>query len=1769
MLTILGLSAFANSFAQSTNDEDTLFVYTKKYQDPALYELNELNKITFSTKGVQFWNTDWPTEYPYTNVSVLSFKKRATLPKHLRGDVNSDGTVDISDVTALVNLILSSSNSNPYGDVSGDGDVNISDVTELVNIILGKTFKKSPQKPRKEPSEGNRQATAHQYLNFYQDKVVLKQISTEEIDSMSVTETEPRTINLWHNGEVFLSYLSVDIDSITVTNQGGYPLSYIGIVGFNDQLYPKGIGILSTYTASQYKSFVNNMPSKYGTLLYYAVDNALDMLDNANIPTPLKNATLITFTDGLDQGSLMMTDQYGSSVDYLTAMSRRIAQTKVRDLPVTAYTVGLRGKDVSNESLFQQNLQRLATSPNNVYELSNISGLRSKLQEIASQIICVSNRQTMSAKIPGIDNGTLVRFVFDGKPAASSELYIEGTFNLQDRSLHDVTYHGLKATTGSLVQGTQTGIFVTYTFTGMRPLSGNGLIPTSSVKHYYRMPSSTSWQINSEFSPEGNTQRSVSHSGASIFLILDCSKSLGSDFSKMQQYANEFIDLVAGNAEPFNVVAPTNVSAALAETDLVINVSWNAVNYAQSYNIYRSSSSSGTYSLVAENVTTPNWTDESPLSGYNYYKVCATGFGYTSSQSSYASVNVTLNAPTNVTAGLDVKNNNLVINVSWDAVPFAQSYQIYRSSSSSGTYSLVAENITSTDWTDESPLSGSNYYKICAVNRNVISSRSSYTYLYYNLSAPANVVAGLDVQNDNLVVKVSWDAVQYAQSYNVYRSSSSSGTYALVAENVTSNSWTDDSSLSGNYYYKVCAVGYGFTSSQSSYASVNVKLSVPTNVWVIVAEDDLVINLFWGAIQHAQSYQIYRSGYSSGAYTLVAENVTSTNWTDDSPLSGYNYYKVCAKGYGFTSSLSSYASARISLDAPTNVVAGSDVKNNNWVVNVSWGAVQYAQSYKVYRSSSSNGTYEFVAANVTSTSWTDDSPLGGNNYYKVCAVNRNTSSSQSSSSNVVSILGCPNDNHPHVIDLGLPSGTKWYCCNMGASSPEGYGGYYAWGETSTKDYYHWSTYKWGSAYNQLTKYNTKSSYGSVVDNKTTLDFADDAATANRDATWCMPSSTQIRELLNKCSHKWTQQNGVNGRLFTGPNGNSVFLPAAGRRSYGELYGEGSHGYYWSSSLDESEPNIACCLDLRSGDAGLYHSIDESRYYGFTVRPVVHNLKAPTNVVAGLDIQNDNLVVKVSWDAVHYAQSYKVYRSSSSSGTYSLVAENVTTTNWTDESPLSGNNYYRVCAVNRNITSSQSSYVYLNFNLCTPTNVMAEQAEDDLVINLSWDAIQHAQSYQIYRSSSSSGTYELVAENVTSNQWTDESPLSGSNYYKVCATAYGFTSAQSSYTSANVSLNAPANVVAGLDIKNNNLVINLSWDAVPFAQSYQIYRSSSSSGTYMLVAENVTSTNWTDESPLSGSNYYKVCAVNRNVKSSQSSYAYRNYNLSAPVNVIAGSDVKNNNWVINVSWGAVQYAQSYKVYRSSSSNGTYEFVAANVTSTSWTDDSPLSGRNYYKVCAVGYGFTSEWSEISILVFIGGICPDNNHPHVIDLGLPSGTLWSCCNVGASKPEDYGGYYAWGETSTKDYYAWSTYKWGSAYNQLTKYNTKSSYGSVVDNKTTLDSADDAATANWGASWCMPSEEQMKELVNNCSYQWAQQNGVKGGLFTGSNGNSVFLPAAGYRWNSSLDDRGGCGYYWSGTLNPRDSYNAYGLGFDSGYSGWNNWYTRHPGRSVRPVSK
>ena len=187
----------------------------------------------------------------------------------------------------------------------------------------------------------------------------------------------------------------------------------------------------------------------------------------------------------------------------------------------------------------------------------------------------------------------------------------------------------------------------------------------------------------------------------------------------------------------------------------------------------------------------------------------------------------------------------------------------------------------------------------------------------------------------------------------------------------------------------------------------------------------------------------------------------------------------------------------------------------------------------------------------------------------------------------------------------------------------------------------------------------------------------------------------------------------------------------------------------------------------------------------------------------------------------------------------------------------------------------------------------------------------------------------------------------------------------------------------------------------------------------------------------------------------------------------------------------------------------------------------------------------------------LCPDSNHPHAIDMGAAG--VWACCNVGANKPEDYGNYYAWGETETKSDYSRDTYK-------HKKGNNYENIGSDISGKITYD----AATKNWGGFWCMPSVSQMKKLRNNCKSEWIQINGVNGMLFTASNGNRIFLPAAGHGFGSSSSSVGLYGFYWSSSLGASlFQTDANYLSFDSRCVYMNSCGYRYYGNAVRPVRR
>ena len=812
---------------------------------------------------------------------------------------------------------------------------------------------------------------------------------------------------------------------------------------------------------------------------------------------------------------------------------------------------------------------------------------------------------------------------------------------------------------------------------------------------------------------------------------------------------------------------------------------------------------------------------------------------------------------------------------------------------------------------------------------------------------------------------------------------------------------------------------------------------------------------------------------------------------------------------------------------------------------------------------------------------------------------------------------------PQYVDLGLPSGTLWATMNVGSNNPEDYGDYFAWGETEPKNYYDWSTYKWcnGGQYS-LTKYCTNSSYG-TVDNKKNLDLEDDAAYVNLGRSWRMPTKVQQEELINRCKWTWTTRNGVNGHLVTGPNGKAIFIPAAGLYSGNTLTQDGTTGLYWTRTLESSDP--AGAWGMSFGD----HSQNWSytyrlRYYGESVRPVrISTDESPDLYIEQFRINFGEVRVKESRTA-----ELTIVNNTDESQTVTA-----TTTMPFMFNDVSGNPLNTTIEVPGNSNISLS----VKFTATNPGdfdgNVTFNSPALDggqCIVPLHASAFTDSLPMQEYIDLGLPSGTLWATRNVGATRtedygdyfaWGETTPKKVYNWptYKWCD---GDRRALTKYCT-----DSDYGTVDGkteLELEDDAAYVNCgpSWRMPTTEQQQELcdqcswqWTSLNSVDGYLVTGPNGN----TLFLPAAGSHYNTILPGDQGwigyywSRTLSANSTISTYGLYFNSGFLNGQSDLSREQGLPVRAVCVSPAEPFYIEQKSLDIGevpvgetrTGELTIVNntnkATTVTATVNSPFlfkRGENSassltvvvpsYSSSTVTMMFKATISgdfngrvTFSSPVFDGGLCVIPVHASAIslsqheyvDLGLPSGTLWATTNVGASRPEDSGDYFAWGETEPKDNYNWSTYKWcnGSEYS-LTKYNNIN-YNGPVDNRMELDLEDDAAYMNWGTSWRMPTLEQMQELCDKCSWQWTQINGVKGRLVTGPNGNTIFLPAAG-GYSSSVYWLGSCGYYWTRTLYSRDILTIEAAGPGQAYIQFMSsskkeiWYdSRYVGNTVRAV--
>lgn len=332
---------------------------------------------------------------------------------------------------------------------------------------------------------------------------------------------------------------------------------FMGIVSFNDKITNKPIASLDENNKDKFMSFVDDLQMGNATLLYYAVDQAIDALKVPSYPNNLSNAVLVTFTDGLDQGSLAMKPEYRTSKGYAAYLAEKISGTKIQENQLQAYSIGLKSGDVADDELFMLNLESLASSFENALSVNNIAEVQQELANIYDNLNRQTTKRVVSIAVPMMSHGDTYRFTLDRTTdnVADSKMWIEGVFSIDDISLTNLTYHGMTSASGSKVVAERDGVYLKFTFNDCRDSEGNVLtIEKDDIDQWTYIASRDVWQHNVENDKDGKINIEDIKSSAAIMFALDCSSSLGDLFPVLKETAKSFIDRLAGGNGDFGAI---------------------------------------------------------------------------------------------------------------------------------------------------------------------------------------------------------------------------------------------------------------------------------------------------------------------------------------------------------------------------------------------------------------------------------------------------------------------------------------------------------------------------------------------------------------------------------------------------------------------------------------------------------------------------------------------------------------------------------------------------------------------------------------------------------------------------------------------------------------------------------------------------------------------------------------------------------------------------------------------------------------------------------------------------------------------------------------------------------------------------------------------------------------------------------------------------------------------------------------------------------------
>lgn len=809
-----------------------------------------------------------------------------------------------------------------------------------------------------------------------------------------------------------------------------------------------------------------------------------------------------------------------------------------------------------------------------------------------------------------------------------------------------------------------------------------------------------------------------------------------------------------------------------------------------------------------------------------------------------------------------------------------------------------------------------------------------------------------------------------------------------------------------------------------------------------------------------------------------------------------------------------------------------------------------------------------------------------------------------------------NNQTPHAdyaVDLGLPSGIKWASCNLGATSQGQYGGYYAWGETSTKSSYTSSTYK--STYSG--SYICGSGY--------------DAATKTWGGDWRMPTSEEFEELLANCTKTWTTVSGKRGYRLTGPNGKSIFLPCAGHKDdeFGTGTNAGSEGYYLTGIGEETPVpgggirQCAYCYRFDKSSFTENYTSGNVPYEGMSIRPVLPDNSSAKAIDLGLPSGTKWASYNVGANNPEQAGGYYAWGEIEQKDEYSkdtyLHKHYVEGDDWFDEE--SGMYFYGEGDWKLEWLGNIGGTNYDVAHMKWGRNWRMPTVDDyrELINKCEWSYVNKGgvKGYNYIGPNGNSIfipiTYykngsELIKDEYagtgywTDSQWDDEFALSfdsdkdfgplGENGYRW----YGYTVRPVESLTGKCDVNKDGETT----LSDLQAIIDI------ILNTGDMYKPGEPVDLGLPSGMRWASCNVGASNPWEYGGYYAWGETQEKYTYIKDDYIFCDGSELFTSDMGQNIKIHGTNYdVASQKWGGSWRMPSNADFQELLENCTQRWIVMNgirgvrligpngnsifLPLAGYKDDSEkdyhqgLEGR-YASGDGYGWVYYTNFRVVDIGprcltikdenigfddysyypgeygVSVRPVMPAPAPAQAIDLGLPSGTKWASCNVGAKKAEEYGGYYSWAEIEEKEKYNNEDY----LYYQDPEIDITEWYLPNDISGTPYD----VAFMKWGAPWQMPTHAQIEELVKNCSYKWTTLNGVNGIKLTGPNGNTIFMPAAGYRRNDNLTYANSRGFYSSSTQDPSYPKDAKKLDFTSGYV-VESVMPRFYGFSVRPVSR